>query len=196
MGQMIRVKTHTKESRRLSETEVTPAMVGSRLLTTGSVAELCQVAARTVSKWFDSGILPGHRIPGSLDRRFEEVDVVQFMLKYGIKLPPGLRLSPPIVMFHDKTYPNTVSVLNEFDLGVRCATHTPRRILSGTASSLGQTLKIASRVYSMWPFVKLAVVKPDEVSPGAIPLDLFCRVFDEWNEEQISQWITDLEEVR
>jgi two-component system, OmpR family, response regulator RpaA len=38
-------------------------------LTTGQVARLCGVAPRTVSKWFDSGKLPGFRVPGSRDRR-------------------------------------------------------------------------------------------------------------------------------
>jgi len=39
------------------------------VLTTGEVATICNVAARTVSKWIDSGRLDGYRIPGSRDRR-------------------------------------------------------------------------------------------------------------------------------
>ena len=39
------------------------------VLTTGEVAKICNVAARTVSKWFDSGQIEGYRIPGSKDRR-------------------------------------------------------------------------------------------------------------------------------
>ena len=35
------------------------------VLTTGDVARICNVASRTVSKWFDSGQLRGYRIPGS-----------------------------------------------------------------------------------------------------------------------------------
>ena len=38
-------------------------------LTTGEVARICNVAARTVSKWIDAGRLDGYRIPGSRDRR-------------------------------------------------------------------------------------------------------------------------------
>src|SRR5688572_17759958 len=37
------------------------------VLTTGEVAKICNVAPRTVSKWFDSGALRGYRIPGSKD---------------------------------------------------------------------------------------------------------------------------------
>ena len=40
-----------------------------KVFTTGQVAKICQVAPRTVSKWFDSGRLKGYRIPGSQDRR-------------------------------------------------------------------------------------------------------------------------------
>ena len=32
------------------------------VLTTGEVAKICNVAARTVSKWFDSGQIQGYRI--------------------------------------------------------------------------------------------------------------------------------------
>src|SRR5688500_1648862 len=39
------------------------------VLTTGKVAKICNVAPRTVSKWFDVGVLDGYRIPGSKDRR-------------------------------------------------------------------------------------------------------------------------------
>jgi len=39
------------------------------VLTTGQVAQICNVAPRTVTKWFDSGRLKGYRIPGSKDRK-------------------------------------------------------------------------------------------------------------------------------
>ena len=49
------------------------------VLTTGEVAKICNVAARTVSKWFDSGQLKGYRIPGSKDRRIPIDELVHFM---------------------------------------------------------------------------------------------------------------------
>ncbi len=49
------------------------------VLTTGEVAKICNVAPRTVSKWFDSGQLKGYRIPGSKDRRIPADELVQFM---------------------------------------------------------------------------------------------------------------------
>jgi excisionase family DNA binding protein len=56
------------------------------VLTTGEVAKICNVAPRTVSKWFDSGQLKGYRIPGSKDRRIPVSGLVQFMKDHGIPL--------------------------------------------------------------------------------------------------------------
>lgn len=56
------------------------------VLTTGEVARICNVAPRTVSKWFDSGQLKGYRIPGSKDRRIPLNNLIQFMRAHGIPL--------------------------------------------------------------------------------------------------------------
>ncbi len=56
------------------------------VLTTGEVAKICNVAPRTVSKWFDSGSLKGYRIPGSKDRRIPVAELVKFMKAHGIPL--------------------------------------------------------------------------------------------------------------
>ncbi|MEM0982788.1 MAG: helix-turn-helix domain-containing protein, partial [Planctomycetota bacterium] len=56
------------------------------VLTTGEVAKICNVAPRTVSKWFDSGQLKGYRIPGSKDRRIPVSELVRFMQDHGIPL--------------------------------------------------------------------------------------------------------------
>ncbi len=52
---------------------------GRNVLTTGDVARICNVAPRTVSKWFDSGQLRGYRIPGSKDRRIPVNELIRFM---------------------------------------------------------------------------------------------------------------------
>jgi excisionase family DNA binding protein len=52
---------------------------GKNVLTTGDVARICNVAPRTVSKWFDSGQLKGYRIPGSKDRRIPLNELIRFM---------------------------------------------------------------------------------------------------------------------
>jgi len=54
------------------------------VLTTGQVAQLCNVAPRTVTKWFDSGRLGGYRIPGSKDRRIPQNELIRFMKEHDI----------------------------------------------------------------------------------------------------------------
>lgn len=56
------------------------------VLTTGQVAKVCNVAPRTVSKWFDSGQLRGYRIPGSRDRRIPLDQLISFMKAHGMPL--------------------------------------------------------------------------------------------------------------
>ncbi|MFG0327310.1 MAG: response regulator [Phycisphaerales bacterium JB037] len=56
------------------------------VLTTGEVAKICNVAPRTVSKWFDSGQLKGYRIPGSKDRRIPMAELVKFMRAHSIPM--------------------------------------------------------------------------------------------------------------
>jgi excisionase family DNA binding protein len=65
---------------------------GRNVLTTGDVAKICNVAARTVSKWFDSGQLRGYRIPGSKERRIPVNELLRFMKQHNMPsntLPVG-----------------------------------------------------------------------------------------------------------
>jgi len=65
---------------------------GKNVLTTGDVAKICNVAPRTVSKWFDSGQLKGYRIPGSKDRRIPVSELIRFMRAHNMPtatLPVG-----------------------------------------------------------------------------------------------------------
>ena len=59
---------------------------GKTVLTTGDVAKICNVAPRTVSKWFDSGQLRGYRIPGSKDRRIPVDHLIRFMRSHGMPI--------------------------------------------------------------------------------------------------------------
>lgn len=56
------------------------------LLTTGSIAKLCSVSPRTVSKWIDAGRLPGFRVPGQIpgcgDRRVVCRDFKRFLAEH------------------------------------------------------------------------------------------------------------------
>lgn len=59
-------------------------------MTTGQVAKCCNVAPRTVSKWFDSGKLKGYRIPGSQDRRVLAKTLIEFLKQSGMPVPAEL----------------------------------------------------------------------------------------------------------
>jgi len=71
------------------------------ILTTGEVAKICNVAPRTVSKWFDSGQLKGYRIPGSKDRRIPLASLMRFMKAHNIPLD-GLQSGKTRVLIVDE----------------------------------------------------------------------------------------------
>jgi excisionase family DNA binding protein len=70
------------------------------VLTTGEVAKICNVAPRTVSKWFDSGQLSGYRIPGSKDRRIPISSLMRFMKQHQIPMD-GLQSDQTRVLIVD-----------------------------------------------------------------------------------------------
>ena len=94
------------------------------VLTTGEVAKICNVASRTVSKWFDSGQLKGYRIPGSKDRRIPVSSLVTFMKGHGIPLD-GLMSGDTRVLVVDsddqviESLQNILAEQTNFD--VRCS---------------------------------------------------------------------------
>lgn len=95
------------------------------VLTTGQVAKICNVAPRTVSKWFDSGQLRGYRIPGSKDRRIPRQQLVRFMKVHGIPLN-GMESGGTRILFVDRDAEfNSVLCKNlegEYGYEVRTAT--------------------------------------------------------------------------
>jgi excisionase family DNA binding protein len=72
------------------------------VLTTGEVAKICNVAPRTVSKWFDSGALHGYRIPGSKDRRIPLNQLIRFMKQHGMPLNGLMTGSSRIMIVDDE----------------------------------------------------------------------------------------------
>ena len=72
------------------------------VLTTGEVAKICNVAPRTVSKWFDSGALHGYRIPGSKDRRIPLNQLIRFMKQHGMPLNGLMTGSTRILIVDDE----------------------------------------------------------------------------------------------
>lgn len=62
-----------------------------KVFSTGRIAKLCDVAPRTVTKWFDSGELKGYRIPGSLHRRVPMNNLIKFLNDNGMPIPEELQ---------------------------------------------------------------------------------------------------------
>jgi excisionase family DNA binding protein len=113
------------------------------VLTTGEVAKICNVAARTVSKWFDSGQIDGYRIPGSKDRRIPVQSLMKFMQEHGIPLD-GLMAGNTRVLivdsdsdvvntlervFSDQTEYIVHACTNSFSAGVECERFRPHVML-------------------------------------------------------------------
>ena len=95
---------------------------GKNVLTTGDVAKICNVAPRTVSKWFDNGQLKGYRIPGSKDRRIPVSELIRFMKIHNMPttaLPVG-KIRVLIADSNDKTASALADILqNEADYEVQ-----------------------------------------------------------------------------
>ena len=81
------------------------------VLTTGEVARICRVAARTVTKWFDTGKLRGYRIPGSRDRRIPMDQLIAFMKENDMPMDALDGAAMKVLVF-DPEVPAAVS--NEF----------------------------------------------------------------------------------
>lgn len=57
-----------------------------QIFTTGQIAKLAHVAPRTVTKWFEKGLLKGWKIPGSEDRRISRDSYIAFCHEFNIPL--------------------------------------------------------------------------------------------------------------
>ncbi len=117
------------------------------VLTTGEVAKICNVAARTVSKWFDKGDIEGYRIPGSKDRRIPKSSLIKFMKQHGIPLD-GLMTGTTRVLVVESdvaTRDTLLKVLgdntgyelrgceNAFVAGIECERFAPHVVLLDTS---------------------------------------------------------------
>lgn len=113
------------------------------VLTTGEVAKICNVAPRTVSKWFDTGSLKGYRIPGSKDRRIPVAQLIKFMKAHGIPMDGVMSGRTRVLIVDDET--EVVDVLtkvlgeqanyevraakNGFAAGIECERFKPHVVL-------------------------------------------------------------------
>jgi len=130
------------------------------VLTTGEVAKICNVAPRTVSKWFDSGQLKGYRIPGSKDRRIPLNQLVKFMKDHGIPLD-GLNTGQTRVLVVDderdivdalrkvlseQAHYDVRTALNGFEAGMECERFKPHVLLLDIHLGEGDARAVANLV--------------------------------------------------
>lgn len=67
------------------------------IFTTGQVAWICRVNARTVVKWIDAKELPGYRLPMGLDRRVTHAALEAFIAKHGMPADRLPKLAEAVV---------------------------------------------------------------------------------------------------
>lgn len=134
--------------------------IEKEVLTTGEVAKICKVASRTVSKWFDTGQLPGYRIPGSRDRRIPVNELVKFMKAHNIPLD-GITSGRTRVLLvdDDKEIVETLArILSEqtsyevqvattgFQAGMSCQSFKPHVLLMDIHLGEGDSRQVADFV--------------------------------------------------
>lgn len=132
------------------------------VLTTGEVAKICNVAPRTVSKWFDSGSLKGYRIPGSKDRRIPVGQLMKFMKAHGIPMDGIMSGRTRVLVVDDEK--DIVDVLakvlteqanyevrtatNGFAAGLECERFKPHVLLLDIHLGEGDSRAVANLVRS------------------------------------------------
>jgi excisionase family DNA binding protein len=130
------------------------------VLTTGQVAKICNVAPRTVSKWFDSGQLRGYRIPGSKDRRIPVQQLIRFMKAHGMPLDgmetgetrvllvdPDEELLALLQKTLDKEYGYDVKAANGiFEAGALAESFRPHVIIMDVSLSEVDTKKLCRHI--------------------------------------------------
>lgn len=143
------------------------------VLTTGEVAAICNVAARTVSKWIDSGRLAGYRIPGSRDRRVTREALDAFIRDTGIPTSAPTTEGAERVLVADADRPTAEALASAlasetgrevrvsttaFDAGVSCADFSPRWIIADTSLGLGEVAGLAAWIRASGSGARLAVM--------------------------------------
>ena len=61
-------------------------------LTTGEIANYCQVNLRTVIRWIDKGKLKGYKLPGRGNNRVDIDNFLLFLKEYNMPIPDELSL--------------------------------------------------------------------------------------------------------
>src|SRR5947207_10901950 len=157
-----------------------------KVFTTGQVAKICQVAPRTVSKWFDSGRLKGYRIPGSQDRRIPRDQLIRFLKENG--MPLGALEEEGwhkiLIIGADKLFIDRVKELlpedddykyelanSGFEAGIQAHSFHPDTIIIDLAMGRSEALQIAQNLRRNPAYEQtliIALASEDEASPESL----------------------------
>lgn len=112
--------------------------------TTGEAAKVCQVSQQTIIRCFDSGALPGFRVPGSRFRRIPRDVLYRFMKengiptdamespnennKLGMLVSAGVLDAIKILLDTREDTIQTVTYSDSFELGIACKQGWPNTI--------------------------------------------------------------------
>lgn len=152
-------------------------------LTSGKVGHLVGTSCRTVCKWIDSGVLKGHRLPESLDRRVRAGDLVDFLLARNAPVPaelvhltpdgkpppPPARLACGLSASERKFLPAGVESVSLFELGRAVARRSPAAVLLGTEILWTDALSAAASLASLDQRPAVAVMLPPDRTHGPLP---------------------------
>jgi two-component system response regulator RpaA len=166
-----------------------------KVFTTGQVAKICQVAPRTVSKWFDTGKLRGYRIPGSQDRRIPREALIRFLKENGMPLgaleEEGLHKI--LIIGAEKLFIDRLNELlpededykyeianSGFEAGMQAESFGPDTIIIDLALGRSEALQIAQNLRRKdegGQTLILALASEDEANPEALVNYGFSEAF-------------------
>jgi excisionase family DNA binding protein len=160
--------------------------VRKKVLTTGQVAKICRVAPRTVCKWFDSGRLPGYRIPGGQDRRIPREHLIRFLKEHGMPVGEleGEGLHKILIIGATKLFVNRIRKLlpeeddfkyelanSGFAAGTLAESFHPNTIIIDLAMGRSEALQIVSNLRRYTQFAQaliIALASEDEAAPETL----------------------------
>lgn len=114
-----------------------------RSLTTGEIAEYCDVNLRTVIRWIEAGKLKGYKLPGRGNNRVLEPDFLDFLRENGMPIPKGFddKREPLVLIVDDETSMTksiqriarkagirSITASGGFEAGVLLSMHKPQMI--------------------------------------------------------------------
>lgn len=184
---------------------------GKNVLTTGDVARICNVAPRTVSKWFDSGQLKGYRIPGSKDRRIPVSELARFMKVHNMPattLPVG-KIRVLIVdsdgdaasaladTLRTKADYEVQTVRNNFETGVIAQKFAPHVLLISLLAEGIDVTEVCKSIRSSEDLQTIKVIALAKQLSDSESAALLQKGFDGWisNPADVANVVEEIEET-